>query len=383
MGFMDEVEVVVVGAGVIGLAVARALARDGHETLILEAADAFGTETSSRNSEVIHAGIYYPRGSLKATLCVAGREQLYRYCESHDVPHRRCGKLIVATTEAQLAELEKIKAAAAGNGVELEQLSAAQAQEMEPELHCVGALLSPATGIIDSHSYMLSLLGEAERHGATLVYESRVTGGALADRNGARANEPRDSERVIVTVEGAQTELSARLVINCASLGAPALTRALAGFPVDQVPRDYLAKGNYFTLAGRSPFSRLVYPVPEPGGLGVHLTLDLAGRARFGPDVQWIDKLDYTVDPKRSERFYGAVRAYWPALPDGALEPAYAGIRPKISGPGEPNADFRIAGAETHGIRPVINLFGIESPGLTASLAIAARVADLAHAALD
>jgi len=372
---MDEVEVVVVGAGVIGLAVARALARDGRETLILEAADAFGTGTSSRNSEVIHAGIYYPRGSLKARLCVAGRDQLYQYCESRDVLHRRCGKLIVATTEAQLAELTKIKAAAAGNGVELEELSAAQAIALEPQLHCVGALHSPLTGIIDSHSYMLSLLGEAEHHGAALVCNSRVTGGALI-------GEPGESERIVVTVEGAQMELSARLVVNCASLGAPSLARTIAGFPAEHVPRDYLAKGNYFTLAGRSPFSRLVYPVPEPGGLGVHLTLDLAGRARFGPDVQWIEELDYTADPKRGERFYGAVRTYWPALPDGALEPAYAGIRPKISGPGEPNADFRIEGAETHGIRPVINLFGIESPGLTASLAIAAQVADLARAVL-
>jgi L-2-hydroxyglutarate oxidase LhgO len=373
---MDEVEVVVVGAGVIGLAVARALARDGRETLILEAADAFGTGASSRNSEVIHAGIYYPRGSLKARLCVAGREQLYQYCESRDVPHRRCGKLIVATTEPQLAELTTIEAASAANGVELERLSAAQAQALEPQLHCVGALHSPLTGMIDSHSYMLSLLGEAEQHGATLVCGTRVTGGALA-------GDPRESERIVMTAEGAQAELRARLLVNCASLGAPSLARAIAGFPAEHVPRACMAKGSYFMLSGRSPFTRLVYPVPEAGGLGIHLTLDLAGRARFGPDVQWVDELDYTVDPRRSERFYDAVRSYWPALPDGALEPAYAGIRPKISGPGEPNADFRIDGAETHGIRPVINLFGIESPGLTASLAIAAHVADLARAALD
>jgi L-2-hydroxyglutarate oxidase LhgO len=373
---MDEVEVVVVGAGVVGLAVARALARDGRETLILEAADAFGTGTSSRNSEVIHAGIYYPRGSLKARLCVAGRDQLYQYCESRDLPHRRCGKLIVATTEPQLAQLTQIKAAAAANGVELEELSAVQAQALEPQLHCVGALHSPLTGIIDSHSYMISLLGEAEQHGATLVCDSRVTGAALV-------GEPGESERIVVTVESAKTELSARLLINCASLGATVLARTIAGFPAEHVPRACLAKGSYFMLAGRSPFTRLVYPVPESGGLGVHLTLDLAGRARFGPDVQWIDEPDYTVDPKRSEHFYAAVRSYWPTLPDGALEPAYAGIRPKISGPDEPSADFRIEGAETHGIRPVINLFGIESPGLTASLAIAAHVAELARAALD
>ena len=367
---MDEVEVVVVGAGVIGLAVARALARGGRDVLILEAAAAFGTETSSRNSEVIHAGIYYPRGSLKARLCVAGREQLYDYCETHGVPHKRCGKLIVATTPAQLEELGKIFAAAASNAVDLEQLSAVQARALEPNLHCVGALHSPTTGIIDSHAYMMSMLGEAEQRGATLVCDSRVTGGAIAD------------DRVTLEIEGAQSQLSARLMVNCASLGAPALAGSIAGFPAEHVPRAWLAKGSYFTLAGRAPFSSLVYPVPEPGGLGVHLTLDLAGRARFGPDVQWIDKLDYTVDPTRSEHFYKAVRAYWPALADGALEPAYAGIRPKISGPGEPNADFRIEGAETHGVRPVINLFGIESPGLTASLAIATQVADMARAAL-
>jgi L-2-hydroxyglutarate oxidase LhgO len=307
---------------------------------------------------------------------VAGREQLYQYCESRDVPHRRCGKLIVATTEPQLAALAQIAVAAAANGVELERLSAVQAQALEPQVHCVGALHSPLTGIIDSHSYMLSLLGEAEQHGATLVCGSRVTGGTLI--GGAS-----ESERIVVTVEGAHTELRARLLVNCASLGATSLARSIAGFPAEHVPRDYLAKGTYFTLSGRSPFSRLVYPIPEPGGLGIHLTLDLAGRARFGPDVEWIDTLDYTVQAQRSERFYGAVRTYWPALPDGALEPAYAGIRPKIAGPGEPSADFRIEGGETHGIGPVIHLFGIESPGLTASLAIAARVADLARTALD
>jgi L-2-hydroxyglutarate oxidase LhgO len=367
---MDEVEVVIVGAGVIGLAVARALARNGTETCILEAARTFGTGASSRNSEVIHAGIYYPRGSLKARMCVAGRDQLYDYCETRGVAYRRCGKLIVATTEAQLHQLEKVKAAAAGNGVILEPLSAAQARALEPNLHCVGALHSPSTGIVDSHAYMLSLLGEAEQHGATLVCASRVTGGSVA------------GERVVLEVAGAQSELSTRLLINCAGLGAPSLASSIAGFPPAHVPRAYLAKGTYFTLAGRSPFSRLVYPVPEPSGLGVHLTLDLAGRARFGPDVEWINDVDYSVDRTRGERFYAAVRQYWPALPDGALEPGYAGIRPKISGPGEPNADFRIEAAATHGIRRLINLFGIESPGLTASLAIAAQVADLARAAL-
>lgn len=366
---MNDIDVVVAGAGVVGLAVARAFAQAGREVVVLEAADAFGTSTSSRNSEVIHAGIYYPRGSLKARLCVAGREKLYAYCEMHGVPHKRCGKLIVATSEAQLAELGKIKAAALANGVVLEELTAAQARAMEPNLHCTGALHSPTTGIIDSHTYMLSLLGEAERHGATLVCDSAVTGARIGP------------EGVTVLVNGGETELQARLLVNSAGLSAPALAASIEGFPRTFARRGYLAKGNYFTLAGRSPFSRLVYPVPEPGGLGVHLTLDLAGRARFGPDVQWIEQLDYAVDPRRGDRFYGEVRKYWPALPDGALEPAYSGIRPKISAQGEPNADFVIEGPGTHGVPGVVNLFGIESPGLTASLAIAEAVVGAAAAA--
>ncbi|MEJ1960644.1 MAG: NAD(P)/FAD-dependent oxidoreductase [Gammaproteobacteria bacterium] len=367
---MTDVEVVIAGAGVIGLAVARALALQGRDVLVLEAAPSYGTVTSSRNSEVIHAGIYYPRGSLKARLCVAGRERLYEFCETHGVPHRRCGKLIVATTQAQLVELQKIKAAAEANGVILAGLSAAQAMDLEPALRCTGALLSSATGIIDSHACMLSLLGEAERHGASLVCNSSVTQACI------------QGDGVTVDVNEGETRLKARLFVNSAGLSAPALAQRIEGFPASHVPRAYLAKGNYFTLPGKSPFARLVYPVPEPGGLGVHLTLDLAGRARFGPDVQWVETLDYAVDASRSERFYGEVRKYWPALPDGALEPAYAGLRPKISGPGEPNADFVIQGATTHGIESVINLFGIESPGLTASLAIADEVAALANQVL-
>lgn len=365
---MDEVDVVVAGGGVIGLAVARALALAGRETLILEAAATFGTETSSRNSEVVHAGIYYPRGSLKARLCIAGRKMLYEYCQRHGIPHRRCGKLIVATSAPQLAELEKIRAAAHGNGVNLEPLSAVQARELEPALRCVGALHSPTTGIIDSHAYMLALLGEAERNGATLVCSSRISGVRL------------EGGCVVLAVEGSSTPLRARALVNCAGLDAPALARSIAGFPAQHVPPAYFAKGSYFMLAGRSPFTRLVYPVPEPGGLGVHLTLDLAGRARFGPDVEWVESRDYTVDPKRGERFYGAVRHYWPLLADGALEPAYAGIRPKISGPGEPSVDFRIAGPAVHGVASVVNLFGIESPGLTASLAIAEYVEKIVSA---
>ena len=370
MQAMNDVEVVIAGAGVIGLAIARALAMEGRDVIVLEAADAFGTVTSSRNSEVIHAGIYYPRGSLKARLCVEGRQKLYDYCESHGVPHRRCGKLIVATSMDQLGELEKIKAGAAANGVILDPLSAVQAQVMEPQLRSTGALLSAATGIIDSHAYMLSLLGEAERHDAMLVCNSTVSDARI------------ENDSVVIDVNGGENRLRARMLINSAGLGAPALAKKIQGFPVAFVPRGYLAKGNYFVLAGRSPFSRLVYPVPEPGGLGVHLTLDLAGRARFGPDVQWIDEIDYAVDPARGNRFYDEVRKYWPALADGALEPAYSGLRPKISPPGAPNADFRIDGAATHGIASVINLFGIESPGLTASLAIADEVAGLARDAL-
>jgi len=362
---MDSTDAVVIGAGVVGLAVARALAVQGREVLILEGADAFGTGTSSRNSEVIHAGIYYPRNSLKARFCVAGRDQLYAFCQDYGVSHRRCGKLIVATSAGQLPELEKIRAAARANGVELDFWSAEQACAAEPLLRCVGALHSPFTGIIDSHSYMLALLGQAENRGATLVCESRVTG--IRIEPGA----------VLVSVNDEGPALSARTVINCAGIYAPQVASLMEGFPKQHIPTAYFAKGNYFTLAGRSPFERLVYPVPEPGGLGVHLTLDLAGRARFGPDVQWVEAPEYTVDPRRADRFYAAIRAYWPGLPDESLQPAYAGIRPKISAPAAPAADFRIDGPEVHGVPGIVNLFGIESPGLTASLAIAEHVVRL------
>jgi L-2-hydroxyglutarate oxidase LhgO len=363
---MDQVDVVVIGAGVVGLAIARALALEGREVIILEAADSFGTQTSSRNSEVIHAGIYYPHGSLKARLCVAGRELLYDFCEQYDVPHRRCGKLIVAVSQSQLPELRKIQRAAHANGVSLEFLESARALAAEPSLRCEGALHSPATGIIDSHSYMLALLGQAERHGATLVTETAVT---------ALAAEPRGGFRVGINDE--EPTLRANTLINSAGLHAPGVARLIEGFPPRYIPTPYLAKGNYFTLSGRSPFERLVYPIPEPGGLGVHLTLDLAGRARFGPDVQWVEQCEYSVEPQRAERFYAAIRAYWPALPDGALQPGYAGIRPKISGPTEPAADFRVDGPQTHGVAGLVNLFGIESPGLTASLALAEYVKSL------
>ncbi len=361
---MDTVEVAVIGAGAVGLAIARALAREGREVVVLEAADTAGTGASSRNSEVIHAGIYYAPGSLKARLCVEGRLRLYEFCARFGVAHRRCGKLLVATSAAQLPRLEELASTARSNGVELVALDRGAALALEPQLQCRAALHSPHTGILDTHAYLLALLGEAEAHGAVCAYGSRVTGMQL------------QSSGVAIAVSGAPASLTASLVVNAAGLDAPALARATEGFPADRIPRSYLAKGSYFALAGRSPFSRLIYPLPEPGGLGVHLTLDLAGRARFGPDVQWIESPDYAVDPERATHFYAAIRRYWPALADGALQPAYAGIRPKLSGPGEPPADFRIEGPETHGT-PMVHLFGIESPGLTASLAIAEHVAGL------
>ena len=366
---MDQVECIVVGAGVVGLAVARALAQAGREVIVLEAAEAIGTETSSRNSEVIHAGIYYPAGSLMARFCVAGRRALYDFCRDRGVPHRNCGKLIVATSAEEDGKLAGIKARAEANGVEgMAVLSAAEARSMEPALACTSALLSPETGIIDSHAYMLALLGEAEAAGAMAVFHSPVAA--------ARAGQ----EGIVVAVGGADpTELRCRLLVNSAGLGAPALARAIVGMPPDLVPRAYYAKGNYFTLAGRSPFSRLIYPVPVPGGLGVHLTIDLGGQARFGPDVEWIEGIDYRVDPRRAEGFYAAVRRYWPGLPDRALQPGYAGIRPKIVPAGVAGQDFVVQGPQSHGVPGLINLFGIESPGLTASLALAAHVVALAE----
>jgi len=360
---MDTVDVVVIGAGVVGLAVARAFALRGRETLILEAREQFGMETSSRNSEVIHAGIYYPAGSLKAQFCVAGRDQLYAFCESNGVGYRRCGKLIVATSAEQALELERIRMAAAANGVSLSLLTDTEVLKLEPQLSCVAALLSPLTGIVDSHEYMQALLGHAQAHGASLVCESRVT-----------VLEPR-ADAILVGVNGEAPALLARTVVNCAGLHAPSVARLIDGLVA---PTVHFAKGNYFSLTGRSPFQHLVYPVPEQGGLGVHFTLDLAGRARFGPDVQWVYEANYDVDPRRGERFYAAIRDYWPGLPDGALTPAYAGIRPRITGPGEPLADFRIEGPQVHGVAGLINLFGIESPGLTSSLAIADYVVHLA-----
>ena len=367
-GRMDEVDVVVVGAGVVGIAVARALALAGREVIVLDAAEGIGTETSSRNSEVIHAGIYYPKGSLMARFCVAGRRMLYRYCDERGVPYANCGKLIVATNEAESEKLAEIRGRAEANGVEgMRLLDASEARALEPNLHCTAALLSPRTGIIDSHSYMLALQGDAESRGAMFAFHSPVKQGRVVEGG--------------IELEVGGTEpmnLRCRLVVNSAGLHAPALAHKFVGLPSDRIPPAYYAKGNYFTLAGRSPFSRLIYPVPVPGGLGVHITVDLGGQAKFGPDVEWIDGIDYTVDPHRADKFYAAVRRYWPDLKDGALQPGYAGIRPKIVPQGAPAQDFTIQGPAEHGVAGLINLFGIESPGLTASLALAEQVRDIA-----
>ncbi|HZE61093.1 MAG TPA: NAD(P)/FAD-dependent oxidoreductase [Burkholderiales bacterium] len=359
---MDRVDAVVIGAGVVGLAVARELAMAGREVVILDAEDAIGTHTSSRNSEVIHAGIYYPKGSLKARSCVEGRHLLYEYCASHGVPHRRCGKLIVATTELQLKELEGIRAKAHANEVpDVDWIAKEEVARMEPELFCMGALHSPSTGIIDSHSLMLAYRGDAEAHGAMLALKSGFSRARVRDGG------------FELEVEGAET-IACGVLINSAGLRAPTVAKSIEGYPAQMAPGEFYAKGNYYSLSRKNPFKRLIYPVPEPGGLGVHVTLDLAGQARFGPDVEWIDRINYDVDPRRAERFYAAIRRYWPGLPDGALAPGYAGIRPKTAGPKDPAPDFEIQGRRQHGVPGLVHLFGIESPGLTSSLALARTV---------
>ena len=375
---VEQVDTVVIGAGVVGLAVARALALAGHEVMLLEAAEAFGTQTSARNSEVIHAGIYYPAGSMKARLCVQGRQLLYGYCAERGIGHRRCGKLIVASGTGQIDELRAIQQRAVANGVDdLQWLTREQALALEPALNCDAALLSPSTGIVDSHGLMLSLLGDVEHAGGLLALNSRVYSMAVAVDSAQAAIKI----EVIDDAEG--TTLSARQVVNAAGLGAIALaqrTQGLAPRHRPPLPTRW-AKGNYFTLTGRAPFTHLIYPVVERDSpsLGVHLTLDLGGQAKFGPDVQWQDSLDdYRVDALRADAFYDEVRRYWPGLLAGALQAGYAGIRPKLSGPGEPAADFLIQGPREHGVAGLVNLFGIESPGLTSCLAIAqAVVADL------
>ncbi len=362
----EQVDCLVIGAGVVGLAVARALAIRGREVLVLEAEDAIGTGTSSRNSEVIHAGIHYAPGSAKASLCVRGKHLLYDYCRARGIDHRPCGKLIVATDQSQVTALQKIEATARANGVtDLRWLAAAEATAMEPALSCVAALLSPSTGIVDSHGFMLALQGDLEDAGGTVAFRAPVKRG----RCGSDA----------IRLEAGSDELievAAQCVVNSAGLQAQAVARRMEGVPDQSIPTSAFAKGSYYVLHGKAPFRHLIYPTPEPGGLGVHLTLDLAGQAKFGPDIEWIEELDYTVDPARAARFYCAIRRYWPGLPDEALHPGYAGIRPKLGGPDAAAEDFLIQGPRAHGVRGLINLYGIESPGLTAALAIGEYVAD-------
>lgn len=364
---MDSIDTLVVGAGVIGLAVARALAMAGHEVLVVEKEAAIGTETSARNSEVIHAGLYYPPTSQMARLCIAGRHALYAYCAQRHIPHRACGKLVVATTPEQIPALHDLYARAQANGVEdLHLLGADQACALEPALHCVAALHSSHTGIIDSHAYMLALQADAEQHGATFAFHAPV-----------QAVEARPDGFVarIGTQPDDFYSLHARNLINAAGLYAPSLAHRIVGLDTAHVPHAYYAKGSYFALSGQAPFSRLIYPLPEPGGLGTHLTLDMAGQARFGPDLEWVEQIDYNVAPARAASFARSIRHYWPSLPENALHPAYAGIRPKIVPPSVGRQDFLIQGADVHGLPGLVNLFGIESPGLTASLAIAEAVA--------
>jgi L-2-hydroxyglutarate oxidase LhgO len=373
MAAVDKVDVIVIGAGVVGLACARALALAGREVVVLEADGAYGQGVSSRSSEVIHGGMYYAAGSLKARLCVEGRQRLYAYCAERGVPHRRCGKLIVATGPDDGARLDTIAERARVNGVhDLERLSAAEAVALEPALACHGALLSPSTGIVDSHGLMTALLGDAENAGAMLALRSPFV---RAERDGAFWR---------VATGGAEPfEIGAGWIVNAAGLGAQAAAAAMAGFPTDAIPPLWKAKGRYFALPSKAPFTRLIYPTPIDGGLGVHLTLDLGGQARFGPDVQWLAPdapFDYEVDPALRSAFEADVRRYWPGLPAGALQPAYAGVRPKVDGPGT-TPDFVIAGPRQHGVPGVVQLFGIESPGLTSSLAIAEFVLDLARGA--
>jgi len=355
--------VLVVGAGVVGLACARAAALKGHEVIVAEALDVIGSVTSSRNSEVIHAGLYYPTGSLRAHHCTRSRRMLYDYCASHGVPHRKCGKLVVATKESEIARLEAVHKQAVINGCEgVELIDQAEARKIEPDVFCLTAMRSPETGIIDSHSYMRAMRGDLEDRGGMVALNTRV-------------------ERIVHSKGrfevhfGGDEPISVDAVINAAGLGAQKLASVTEGYPTARVPRLVLAKGNYFSYAGRPVFTRLVYPVPVPGGLGVHVVLDLAGRMRFGPDVEWIDQENYDVAATRASDFYARIRDYWPALPDNSLVPDYAGIRPKLTGPGEPAADFMIDAPRDHGVARLVQLFGIESPGLTASLSLGETVA--------
>ncbi len=357
-----DIDCIVIGAGVVGLAIGRALAMSGREVMIVESAEGIGTGTSARNSEVIHAGIYYPKNSLKALLCVRGKDMLYAYCKERGVAHQRLGKLIVATSPEENAMLAQIRQKAHDNGVtDLDMLTAAQAQSLEPALSCTAALISPSTGIVDSHGLMLAYQGDAENAGAQCVFHTPMLDGRVLPEGGFE-----------LAFGGPDAmSLTCNVLINASGLHAPSLARRVEGIPESSIPPEHLCKGSYFTLQGRAPFNHLIYPVPQHAGLGVHLTLDLGGQAKFGPDTQWIHEENYDIDPRRGDSFYAAVRTYWPDLKDGTLLPGYTGIRPKISGPTEPSADFMISGPSTHGVSGLVNLFGIESPGLTSSLAIA------------
>jgi len=367
---MEQVDCVVIGAGVVGLAVAREMALQGRETILLERENAFGTISSARNSEVIHAGIYYPKDSLKAKLCVQGNRLLYEYCRDHQVATQPYGKLIVASDETQIDDLRAILYKAQNNGVpEIKMISGEEAKALEPNLKCSAAILSSSTGIVDSHGYMLSLLGGFEDAGGMVAYQS-----PLLSAKPIGSNAQDGYELQIGGVDGMQ--IQTKLLINCAGMSAPAVAQKIEGLAKDQIPKAYFAKGNYFSLSGKSPFTHLIYPIPEPGGLGVHLTLDMGGQAKFGPDVEWLnidqeEQIDYTVDPKRGDGFYEAVRRYWPGLKDGSLQPDYSGVRAKIVPPNAPAGDFCFNGPQEHGMQGLYNLYGFESPGLTSSLAIA------------
>ncbi len=362
---MDRLDAVVIGAGVVGLAIARALALAGREVMVLERHARVGEETSSRNSEVIHGGFHYPPDSLKARLCVRGKELLYRYCREKSIEHRRCGKLTVALNETQHAELDALRTQGLASGVDdLAILDGAAAAALEPAIRCTSALLSPSTGIIDSHGLMMALQGDVEAMGSTVSLRSEFLNGRVQ----------REGFSLLIRSVGEPVEVSARTVVNSAGLSAANVAGGIAGLEPHHVPRVRYAKGNYFVYRGKHPFRRLVYPMPEPGGIGVHVTLDLLGQARFGPDVQWVDAPEYEVDGTRRDAFVEAIRAYWPDVVPDRLTPGYAGVRPKLIRPGDPPGDFVIQGPDVHGVPGLVNLYGIESPGLTSSLAIADQV---------
>ena len=380
---MDSVEVVVIGAGVVGLAVARALALAGREVMVIEKERAIGQGISSRNSEVVHAGLYYATGSLKAQLCVHGKELLYAYCAERGVPIERCGKLIVATDPSQLPKLDSIEAQAKANGVPVQRLTHKQARALEPQLDCIAALHSPSTGIVSSHDLMISLQGDLENAGGIVALATEVQKMRFFKQNEPLAGMLYAQSAMNSGVNEGPAEIGFKYLINAAGLSAPLLARQMQGLAAQHIPQDHYAKGNYYSLSGKAPFKHLIYPIPEAAGLGVHLTLDLGGQAKFGPDVQWLDditdpaQIDYSVDPRRADAFYAEVRKYWPGLQDGQLTPSYSGVRPKISSATDPAADFLISGPAQHGIAGLVNLFGIESPGLTSCMAMGEKVVEI------